>query len=142
MGYFDNQRNAYHAAGYRTGLTMQALPYDWRKGYRENKLDWKFERTIDSLFDITGKRVVIIAHSMGNFQTVHNLWKMDQKKKDERVARFMSLAGPFLGSAEASIVPYAMDKQFGVNLINLVQAGIVPYTFKNCLASWPTLFQL
>jgi hypothetical protein len=67
MGYFDNLKVAFHGAGYRAGLTMQALPYDWRKGYRENNLDYKFERTVDLLHEITGKKVIIAAHSMGNF---------------------------------------------------------------------------
>lgn len=141
MGYFENLRSAFHNAGYRAGLTMQALPYDWRKGYRENNLDFKFERAVDRLHEISGKKVIIAAHSMGNFQTVHNLWKMDQAKKDEKIARYFAMAPPFLGAPEASIGPFGMDSSFAQRLVYL-ELGITAKMYKDSIAGFPSTFQL
>ena len=55
---------------------MQALPYDWRRIYQENGVPEKWDRIINDMVDLTGKRVTIVAHSMGNFNAYHNLLKM------------------------------------------------------------------
>ena len=62
--------------GYRSGLTMQAVPYDWRHTYKMNGVPEKWDRIISDLFDLTGKKITIIAHSMGNFNVYHNLLRM------------------------------------------------------------------
>jgi hypothetical protein len=37
--YFKNFKNTFLSAGYKIGVTMQALPYDYRIDYRKNKLN-------------------------------------------------------------------------------------------------------
>lgn len=141
MGYFDNLRVAFLGAGYRVGLTMQALPYDWRKGYKDNNLDFKFERTVDLLHEITGKKVIIAAHSMGNFQTAHNLWKMSQEKRDEKIARYFAMAPPFLGAPEASLGPFGMDNSFAKR-ISHIDLGLTASMFKHSIAGFPSTYEL
>jgi esterase/lipase superfamily enzyme len=58
------------------------MPYDFRLSYQENELNTKFENIITELYANWGKKVTIYAHSFGNLQTVHNLVKMSQQKKD------------------------------------------------------------
>jgi esterase/lipase superfamily enzyme len=78
---------AFKNAGYIVGLNLQALPYDFRLDYQENELNTRFEAVITELYANWGKKVTIFAHSFGNYQTVHNLSKMSQAKKDKMVAR-------------------------------------------------------
>lgn len=76
MQYFNNMRIFLEKIGYVHGLTMQGLPYDFRLSFTTNSINTKFGRVVSDLNQITGKRVTIIAHSMGNVNTYHNLLKM------------------------------------------------------------------
>jgi len=96
--YFKNLRKAFENAGHIVGLTFQAIPYDFRLDYQKNELNTRFKGIIKELSGNIGKKVVIYAHSFGNYQTIHNLSKMTQTEKDSMIARYIALAPPFLGS--------------------------------------------
>ena len=49
---------------------------------------------------------------MGNFQVLHNLWKRPQSWKDKFIARYMSIAAPFLGSPQTTEHPLGMDMTY------------------------------
>jgi hypothetical protein len=100
---------AFVAAGYKNGVNLQALPYDWRISYKETRLNTKFKGVIKSLYETTGKKVLIIAHSFGNMQVAHNLWNMSQSDKDKYIARYIALAPPYLGTPilTAGLLGYA-----------------------------------
>ena len=110
-------------AGYIAGLTMQAMPYDWRLTYTLHNLDVRFQTTIEELYQITGKKTIVIGHSMGNFQILHNLWKMTSDWKDIHISRYIGLAPPYLGAARTLLTPLGMDeilfKKMGVLTIGL-----------------------
>lgn len=44
--YFKNFKEVFQNAGYKIGVTMQALPYDFRKDYKTNKLNSRFKRVL------------------------------------------------------------------------------------------------
>jgi len=115
MSYFGDLMDAFENAGYISGLTMQALPYNWRIGYAENRLDYKFERTLKMLNAITGKKVLIASHSMGNLNTLHNIWKLTDEQKENLIARYIAMAPPFIGSSYAPLTPLGNDPSFGVS---------------------------
>jgi hypothetical protein len=52
---------------------MQALPYDFRLAYQENELKHRFKGVISDMYKNLGKKVVIIAHSFGNLNTLYHL---------------------------------------------------------------------
>ena len=86
------------SAGYKLGVTAQAMPYDWRLPVANNQAASKMERIMTNLYSITGKKVSIVAHSFGNLNTLNVLAKMSQEKKDNIVNRYYAIAPPFTGS--------------------------------------------
>jgi len=64
---------AFVSAGYQKGLTLQALPYDWRKGYQQHDLDTLLPMIVEKMHYIVSKGVTLIAHSMGNYQVLNML---------------------------------------------------------------------
>lgn len=139
--YFATYIDIFKKAGYVGGLTMQSAPFDWRKYYQDNKLAKNLEGYVDDLYDLSGgKKVNIVGHSMGNFNVLHVLSNMDQKKKDEKVNVWYNIAGPILGSTDAIKLPLGLDsgldslKKFGVNLD--------VETIYSILYKCPSLYQL
>jgi pimeloyl-ACP methyl ester carboxylesterase len=128
-------------AGYITGLNLQALPYDWRISYTENSLNTLFAQTMKRLWEKTGKKVVIVAHSFGNMQVAHNLWKMPQADKDQYIARYIALAPPYLGSAQlvAGTIGYDSRYSYHVAMMNL---GVTTQMYKDAIADQRGFFNL
>jgi hypothetical protein len=90
---------------------------------------------------MTTKKVMIVAHSMGNINTVHNLWKMSWQKKQERIARYIAMAPPFLGAMEAVLGPLSMDRNMSIDL-KFKKVGITAEIFKKMMPVYPSLYQL
>jgi triacylglycerol esterase/lipase EstA (alpha/beta hydrolase family) len=76
FSYFKYIKELLVNAGYMVGLNFQVLPYDWRLGLKENGLNLKFERVVDEVYEMFGKKISLIAHSMGNYQVMNYLYKM------------------------------------------------------------------
>lgn len=131
----------YLKAGYLPGLTMQALPYDWRVSYRDNALSYKFKPVLESLYQVTGKRTIIVAHSMGNFQVTNFLWNMDQTWKDKYVSSYIAMAPPFLGSARPYKTLLGLDPDFFFSFATL-KLGIPAKEFKKTIPYYPVVWQL
>ena len=74
---------------------------------------------------------------MGNLNVVHNLWKMSWQKKQERVARYIAIAPPFLGTPTATLHPFAMDDDLDVNL-KFLDLGITPSVFRKTMPTFPS----
>lgn len=62
-----------YAMGYTPGLTLQAVPYDFRYGILASSTPKFFPQAINNLYYITGKKVVIVAHSLGTLHTLMGL---------------------------------------------------------------------
>ena len=139
--YFKKFREAFENAGYITGLTYQALPYDFRLSYQENELNTRFKGIIKELNDNWGKKVVIFAHSFGNLQTVHNLVKMSQADKDNMIARYIGLAPPYLGSPKTVEGQIGLDNTFSQDL-GFAQVGITPSMYRHTVGIMKGLFNL
>lgn len=139
--YFKKFRIAFEGAGYVTGLTYQALPYDFRIDYKENALNTRFKGILKEMSDNWGKRVVIYAHSFGNLQTVHNLSKMTQGEKDRMVARYIALAPPFLGAPKTVEGQIGLDNTFTQDL-GFADLGITPAMYRHTIGLLKGLFNL
>ena len=85
--------------GYSTGFSLGAIPNDFRKFISTN--DFAFESLkylITHMNIITGKKVIIIAHSFGNLITLNTLKKDDNLKT--KIKKWISLAPPFAGATK------------------------------------------
>ena len=134
---YDNFYKYFTQLGYVAGLTMQALPYDWRLPYNANGASSRFRNIVDDLFGITGKKVSIIAHSMGNYVTYYNLLEMSQAEKDQKIRAWHSMAAPFLGAGKT------LQAAFGLDTFRW--KSFQPVSYKSLLPlvdHTPTLYQL
>lgn len=59
--------------GYIPGITLQPLPYDFRYGILASSTPKIFPQVINNLYKTTGKKVVIVAHSLGTLHTLSGL---------------------------------------------------------------------
>lgn len=139
--YFKKLRQTFENAGYVTGLTFQALPYDFRLSYKDNELNQRFKGIIKELYDNWGKKVVIFAHSFGNLQTVHNLNNMTQDEKDKYVARYIALAPPYLGAPKTVEGQIGLDNTFTQDL-GFANVGITPSMYRHTIGILKGLFNL
>lgn len=90
--------------GYTRGVDLFAAPYDWRVSPGDKRssfiririshsiLDFLFEsmgyrekmtRLVEDMYKSSGKRVVLISHSMGNLHTLRFLNEMSGEWKDK-----------------------------------------------------------
>ena len=135
--YYDNFNKYFTQMGYISGLTMQALPYDWRLPYTSNGANGRFTNMVNDLYAITGKKVSILAHSMGNYVAYHNLLEMAQKDKDLKIRAWHAMAAPILGAGET------MKDSFGLDTFKW--KSFLPVSYKSILPiidHTPTLYQL
>ena len=47
------------------------MPYNFIESYRNNSFKNNFKANLKRLYELTGKKVIIIAHSFGNINTYH-----------------------------------------------------------------------
>lgn len=141
--YFKYMKEAFLNAGYMIGLTMQALPYDWRKHQRETLLSGKFHKVVENMSSMVGKKVVIVAHSYGNYQAVNFLWSLNQQQKDQMIARYIALAPPYGGAVKPPMSFIGFDSGYSYNLV-LAKVGLTEvffekagYAFKGGMTLFP-----
>lgn len=87
--------------GYVAGLTYQTLPYDFRLSYRANQLTTIFKPNLIRLHKLTGKKVVITGHSLGNVNVYHQLMNLTTNEKDTMVKSWVAVASAVGGSIDA-----------------------------------------
>ena len=107
--------------GYVAGLTYQSIPYNFTKSYRNNEVKKNFLPVLKSLKKNTGKRVVIVAHSMGNTNVYHNLINIEQKVKDNLIKNWIAICPVFLGSlkVQRNLISGDQELMFFKNIIGL-----------------------
>lgn len=86
--------------GYQKGLNLFAIPYDFRLTHLANSVPYILERTIRYAYELTGKKVVLAGHSLGNLNTLPILARMSQEDKDKMIAAYTSIAAPFGGASK------------------------------------------
>jgi Lecithin:cholesterol acyltransferase len=85
--------------GFKEGLTMQVLPYDFRYPFQLSELTYTFNRTLSLLNAITGKKSILLGHSLGVSAFVYLLNALEQAQKDKMVSSAIGLGGPLDGAA-------------------------------------------
>lgn len=72
---------------------------------------------------------MLVAHSMGNLNVANNLWKMSQSDKDKMIARYIAIAPPFIGAAQA-INPFIGFSDSALAQVLWRTIGVTPEMFK------------
>ena len=124
--------------GYKAGLTMTGLPYDFRIGQGHDDFYEMLTHNLEELHKLTGKKVVTVAHSMGNSRTFNALWRMSQADKDRLIASHISIASALMGSPVAFYNVICATNAFH-KFLNL---GLDFKTFKDSAGSFESLYEL
>ena len=88
--------------GYKIGLTMQALPFDWRKKIGDDDSRLRLRKILKEMYEMTGKKVTVVSHSLGSYYALDLFWSLNQADKDRMVARWIALAPPLAGAVRAN----------------------------------------
>ena len=141
FSYYLKLKESLLGAGYKIGLSAQALPYDWRVGTNETQLSSKFGQIVDTMASIFGKKVTIVAHSLGNFQVVNYLWSTSQAVKDRDVARYLAIAPPFLGAPKSAMKDLGMDTTWSYT-IDHKEVGVTPEIYRDTIVNLRSVYNL
>lgn len=128
--------------GYEKGFSLAGIPNDFRKFISSN--DFAFNSLkyhIENMYSLTGKPVIIIAHSFGNLVILNALNKNETLKN--KIKKWISIAPPFAGATKA--VDYFLH---GISDFNFdVIQGVTRSEFELfgqfiMLKSIPTVYEL
>jgi lysophospholipase III len=100
--YFKDIVDLLQKSGYQRNVDVRGAPYDFRKGPQE--LGYFFENLkelVEDTYNNSGKKVVMVAHSMGSPFTVHFLNGQTQAWKDKYIKAIITLAGVWGGAVKA-----------------------------------------
>ena len=95
--YLTALSKAYEFLGFKSGLSFQPYPFDFRLGFSEGDSTTRLIKIFKELNNMFGKKSMIIGHSLGNNFVVKTLWDMPQELKDQTVARYIAIAPPMMG---------------------------------------------
>lgn len=106
-------------AGYMRNKNIYGAPYDFRRAPNElGALLTNLTQLTERAFRENGNvSVTIVAHSYGCPLTLYWLQRRSQAWKNRYISRFISLAGPYAGTA-LSLKVYAAGYNLGVREIN------------------------
>lgn len=132
--YFHDMVTALQGQGYTLGHDLFGAPYDWRlapDGHAEYFTNLK--SLIEQAVSNTGRRAVIVTHSMGCAMFRYFLLDVvDQDWVDANIASFVPIAGPFAGAAvtlQAVISGYNFGAPLPHNWLKpvIVSSSAVPW---------------
>lgn len=98
--------------GYQNGLSLQAIPYDFRKGVLYNDFGEIFKKALKLMRNLSGKKITVVAHSMGNNHVLHTLNQMLQSEKDEQIYKYIAIGPPLAGTMNALLASLSGFKEF------------------------------
>lgn len=110
---------------YVRNVSIRGAPYDFRKAPNEMEpfmVDLE-KLIIESYEQNSRRRVVLIAHSMGNLYIQLLLSRKPQQWKDKYVRAFISLGGPWGGAAKPVRLMVSGDN-LGVYVVSTVKARV------------------
>ncbi|GAB0093285.1 phospholipase A2 group XV [Sergentomyia squamirostris] len=101
--YFKDIGNALVSIGYERNVSIRGAPYDFRKAPNENT-QWfvDLKTLIEETYTLNDKQpVTLVAHSMGGPMSLIFLQQQTREWKSKYIARMVTLAGAWAGSAKA-----------------------------------------
>lgn len=101
--YFLGFKKRFEDMGYEIGLTLQAVPYDFRIADGMDSISKNLGNMLKEMFELVNKKVTILAHSMGNNRVSYALWGMEQADREKYIANYIAVAPPQIGASKALI---------------------------------------
>jgi len=98
-GYYQMLRKL-KSMGYAEGFSIGANPYDFRKFVSTNdNFIHAFRYQVESLYERTGKKVIVIAHSYGTVNTYNQIIQDSEATKKNKEIYWISHAGRWTWNA-------------------------------------------
>jgi hypothetical protein len=138
MTYYEQVYEKLLYLGYISGLTVQAIPYDFRLDSKNDVLNKNFILVIQELYAMINKKIVLLSHSMGSFRTYNLMNQMTQAQKDMYLKQWVAAAPVLVGAPEVNKILLCGDQEYDFAL----NFGIDFPTFKNSLATFSSMYQL
>lgn len=98
--------------GYVAGLTYQTLPFDFRLSYRGNQINKLFLPNLKRINKLTGKKIVLLGHSLGNVNIYHQLINLDRDIKKKLIKSWIPVGSAVGGALQAFNAIVAGDDEF------------------------------
>ncbi|XP_047497835.1 phospholipase A2 group XV-like [Penaeus chinensis] len=117
-GYFKDIVNALVSLGYERGVSVRGAPFDFRRAPNEHGEYFRdLRRLIEETYQSSGRKVILILHSMGAPMMHYFLNLQEQHWKDKHIETVVSLAGAWGGSIKAVKV-YTAGDNLGIYVIS------------------------
>ncbi|XP_068242151.1 lysosomal phospholipase A and acyltransferase-like [Palaemon carinicauda] len=104
--------------GYKRDVDLRAAPYDFRKA--PNEMHQYFENLrelIEEMYHETGRKVVLLSHSMGSNIARYFLIHHTQEWKDSHIETLISVAGAWGGTVK-TLKAFTSGYNFGIPFLN------------------------
>jgi len=128
--------------GYVKGVSMFAVPYDWRRRAGDNVVSSNIKRTLKFANTLFKKKVIIISHSFGSLNTLQVLNTLEKKGRDnsQLIERWIAIGPPFAGTAEAVKRITVGTNQFTES--HGKRVGLHTWDLREAMATIPGMFDL
>lgn len=128
--------------GHIEAFSYASLAYDFREAQCNNKnANVIFRKFITSMYNLTGKKVVIVAHSYGNVNTHFQLTE-ENKDLKEMIGHFVSIAPPFFGSLKTDYLLGRGGTEFKKSIIGFDIVDLKRFAQIIGLNYVPTIFTM
>ena len=112
----------FRSLGYRDGFSQGGVPFDYRRYFTTNKLfEEAFEYQINRLYRNTGKKVIVITHSLGGLLSLTSLVSNPELKN--KIKAYVPIVPPYAGAShllEAYLYGLT-DINTEINIINFMK---------------------
>lgn len=138
LTYYAVTKNRLEEMGYISGLTMQAIPYDFRSDNNNDPYIGAVPGIIKKLYKFNQKKIFLLGHSMGNHRVSNLLWSMSQADKDKYLTQYIAAAPVLIGAGE-------VNKYFlcgSTEYFFFFHLGIDMKTFRHSLGIFTSMYQL
>ena len=122
--------------GYINGLSLQAVPFDFRKSGLRNDISNKLKFALKMVTKFTGKKSYLFSHSYGNNNVMFALKNLTQTERDSWVKEFVAVGPPFLGTLQGIffmlgqndwLYSPSIEKNYGLKWLSKYFDGVDPY---------------
>ncbi len=125
--------------GYETGINLYPMPYDWRQVSGSSELETSMKRALEWSYTLNGKKMLVIAHSLGGINTNVVIGRMSQEYKDKYIERLMTIATPYNGSPQLNVLLMGVKMSYDIGVWDY---GIGIKDCRHFHTSCPSLFAL
>ena len=116
---FTNLTNSLKKEGYSYGFSLAALAYDFRKFIHSNSnISASFNKLVNMLYSQTGKKVIILAHSLGSNNSLKLINDLDDNLRN-KIKRFVAIGPPFAGASKVLEFMTKSSADFKANVGNM-----------------------